>query len=474
MREPPVRWGTYAVLSIGVLLRVALTILLPTRFAYDDHYPPIEIVAHEQRIPLAHECWECHQPPLYYVLAATVYSAAEQTAAACGAATDRTNAAARKTVQTLSTVAGCLTLLGCLGILRRAGPFSAEIEAIALGCVSLLPQHLYMSAMATNDALTYLLATSTIWAALRANAIGWRPGSTLQFGALAGSTVLCKGYGWVTVAAILFVLVAHQIVRPGKSRRWRPTLIFGITSILVGIGPNIRNVAHYHRMHMDNTDFFRTSMLTQPPGAFAAVDFHSIRLASLLTRPWIHESHLASFWTELYARYWFDYEGLSLTLGVSPEWRAFWRGLHLKGGIRTRDEWDRILRWDSSAVPGEVGRVAVVSYAAGIPITLVVLAGLGITLMRGRREFAYALLGMHFLACLSVPVVQTLRLPYFSAMKAAFTLSALSSAPVLIARGLNWKPSFAADFCRAVMWLALVMLLVCNIAILIWIGRHAA
>ena len=55
-------------------------------------------------------------------------------------------------------------------------------------------------------------------------------------------------------------------------------------------------------------------MRYQPPGSLSKVSFTSLRYVELLRHPWLHMAHADSFWTELYGRMWFDYEGLKTTL----------------------------------------------------------------------------------------------------------------------------------------------------------------
>lgn len=88
-------------------------------------------------------------------------------------------------------------------------------------------------------------------------------------------------------------------------------------------------------------------------------------------------------------------------------------------------------------VPPGLRRVAVLAYVAGLPLTLGVLAGLVIALHRAGRDFGMTLLSVHFVLAVFVPVFQTLRLPHFAAMKAAFALSGLATAPVLLGLVLN-------------------------------------
>lgn len=489
MPEAAHRWGTFAILGAGMALRIVLTIVLPPRCANDDHYPPIKIIANERRLPRAEECWECCQPPLYYAVAAAAYGTSEQIAAKFGALPAGQESAARKTVQFISTAAGCATLVVCLLILRQSGTCSQFGEALPLGCVAVLPQHIYMSAMATNDALTYLLASLAILLAIRARGAGWPARGCLFTGAMAGATVLCKGYGLVTAFAILGVgsasilwgpaIASLQTVGVGPRRRARQTnlgrvgLLWGACAA-VGVWPTVRNLALYRTVHLDNFRLFQTPMTTQPPGSTAGTDYFSFRLFALLRHPWLHLSHVNSFWTEIYARYWFDYEGLPVTLRLSPEWLRHTKSLQLARGIqRTPEEWIRILQWDGDDVPASLRVTAVISYLAGLPITGLILYGAVLALRRRGGDFVGSLLLVHLAGCLFVPLFQVLRAPHFSAMKSAFTLSAISSVPVMAAWAIRRFGPRLAKASDATLGVALLSLVACQFVFIAWIHAHA-
>ncbi|MEW6249728.1 MAG: hypothetical protein AB1716_03715 [Planctomycetota bacterium] len=483
-------WVVWVVLAVGCGLRLGLAAVMPASLAYDDHFTPIRKIAREVRLPRPDECWECYQPPLYYVTSASVFAGVEKIALAVGAAAPTAEETGRKAVQFLSAIAGCATLLVCMRILRqvrspsasggrgKARPeagnrsFAPEKNGIAapaalgLAVAAVLPQHVYMSAMITNDAFTYLVASLAISAALWARAAGWPVGRTLLTGALAGAAILSKGYGVVTAASILAVMCAAALVKlvlrsssrgpavrvsragaqrdraadvrategagPPDPRPVRAVLLVAAVVLALGVWPSARNLALYGRTHVDNFDFFRTAMQAQPPGSVAAIDWTSFRIIGLLQRPWLHARHVDSFWTEVYARYWFEYEGIVISLRNSAEWSQFRDRILRQTGRWNAEAWRAMLRWGAEDVPTDLRRVAVVSYIGGLPLTAFVLAGFVLSARR-LTSFAWALLVVHFIACLFVPVFQTLRLPYFAAMKSAFTLSALSSAPLFVA-----------------------------------------
>lgn len=512
-------WLAWGVLVAGAALRIGLAVVMPPDVAYDDHFTPIRMLLRDGRLPRPHECWQCYQPPLFYLISGGVFTGASRAAAACGLSEVRAVAAAKKAVQLESAVFGCITLLVCWSILRRvvppacpaglsdgtapagagappgraressraardhasdAGPTpTCAGEALALALVAFLPQHIYMSAMVTNDALTYLVASLAVWTALWAHGAGWPVRAALLTGVLCGLAVLGKAYGMATAAAILGTVGLAAIVRVvrlsaggarervagrGAKRRSReatrqpPTrygravMLVAAGALAVGIWPSVRELHLYGRLHVDNFDFFKTNMLSQPPGSREAVEWFTFRPVALLQHPWVHTSNVASFWTELYAHFWFEYEG-TISLKNFPQWRAFELRVLPSAGRWTPAVVRQLLSYGAGDVPAGLRRWAQASYLAGLPLTAIVLAGFAAAVVQSRR-FGPALLVFHFCGCLCVPLVQTLRLPIFAAMKSAYALSAISSVPVFAVLLLTALVGWRRTLVVAVGWAA--------------------
>jgi len=302
--------------------------------------------------------------------------------------------------------------------------------------------------------------------ALRADAAGWPVRAALLTGVLCGLAVLSKAYGTATAAAAVCAVGLAAVTRGDRSSpaghgtgkrqretrqrtrvRWgRAMLVVAAGALAVGIWPSVRNLRLYGKPQVDNFDFFKTHMLTQPPGSVEAIEWLTFRPVALMQHPWVHPSTVASFWTELYAGFWFDYEA-SICMQNFPRWSAFMnRVINRYRGQTPPGE--AMISYGPGDVPVGLARWARLSYLAGLPLTAIVLAGFGAAFVQWRR-FPPALTVLHFCACICVPIVQTLRLPFFAAMKPAFALGALSSVPVFVALllaalGGRWRTAVMA------------------------------
>jgi hypothetical protein len=130
----------------------------------------------------------------------------------------------------------------------------------------------------------------------------------------------------------------------------------------------------------------------QPPGDLSAVGFFDLRLRGLLQEVFMGPQTLSSWWTELFARLWFDYER-------------------------------RFFPVANSAMA--LGRTM---YALGLAAVLTVVGGLSARAWKRQFERRDVALLAILLGFLAVPLVQTLRYPVYSSMKAAFILPA---APIM-------------------------------------------
>jgi|GEM_PF-1780654 len=169
------RWVPLVVLLAGAILRVVYTWGCDVRNVYDDHFHVIVTMLHEKRWPRPDEGWQTYQPPLYHVLGALAYCLAAgrtdvlpywmpQARSDPGYAR---HVAGRKAVQFLSTISGIATLALVWLTLRHLFAGAWFAQSVGMGLVAFLPRHIYMSAMATNDAMTYLWASLCLYAVLR-------------------------------------------------------------------------------------------------------------------------------------------------------------------------------------------------------------------------------------------------------------------------------------------------------------------
>lgn len=365
-------------------MRLLLFAWSPAINAFDDHKEAVALWAGLSR-PAVDACWQCYQPPAYYVVSAAVLRAA--------AAVSGDNETAWRAVQLLSVLFSLGMLALGWRILELAGPRAAGPRLCAFAVLVFLPRDVYGAVFLSNDAMLAFAVTLAVWihleAAARGGGLGW-------LAALLLATTLAawtKQHGLITLLLPPALLLAlRRGDRPPDTRRGIALLALGL---LVAAGDEIYRTAVTGHLLVSNQHYFDWPSV-QRPGSVAATSFFDLRLSSLFRYPWHSDATVDSFWTQVFGRLWFDFDPKFLI--DTPATRT----------------------------------LAAARYALGLPLSLAFLLGLGLALRRWRGAPERLALVALQLAFLAVPVVQTLRLPYWSSMKATFFLPAAPIAAVLL------------------------------------------
>jgi hypothetical protein len=391
---------------LGAALRLALWNANPPNNVYDNHLRVVGYYAREIDRPAPDACWQCYQPPLYYAVAAGVLRLSHL-------ASDSAWVAWRS-VQLSSVVFSVLQLVVAWWILCRIGAKSYAPRVCALAILVSLPRDLYTAAFVSNDAAVGLLVSVSILLYLRASDAArlrtdWRDLVPLLIAVWAAAWTKQSG---LVVAILPLAMVGSAFLRsrspsgsaPPERRRLLPYLLVAALGLVFAFAEEVLKALATGRFPVSNQHFFDWPQ-SQPPGTVAGVSFFDFRFVELLRTPTCSPATLDSFWTELFARLWFDYEPKFL----------------------------------SPTEPAAL--IAVLTYGAGlVVVSLWIFGFLGAARSwRGSLE-RLPLLAVQ-LAVLVVPLVQTLRFPHYSSMKAMFLLPAAALATVFLSLGIEkiWR-----------------------------------
>ena len=378
-----------ALLLLAAALRLFVFSLSEPHNAYDDHLEAIAWYATHGARPAADACWQCYQPPAYYAVASGVLRLA---AAATG-----DNPTAWKIVQLLSVLFSLAALALCARILALAGSRRPGPRLCALAVLVFLPREVYTSVFISNDGMLVLAVTASVWLYLEAVArdVPSRGWLAALLAAVAWSA-WTKQHGLI-VALLPAALLAQEWGRLGDRRPvWLGVLALGLA---IAAGDPIYKLVTTGHPLISNQHYFDWPSV-QRPGSVAATSFLDFRLLSLFAEPRLSPATIDSFWTQLFAKLWFDYDPKFLV--DTPGTRALAAG------------------W----------------YGVGLILTCVWAAGCVVAWRRWRGSRALVLLWVQ-LAFLAVPLLQSLRFPYYSSMKATFFLPAISVAALLLSFGFE-------------------------------------
>lgn len=370
-----------SIFAIGVLLRLLLFVYNRVENGYDNHLETISYYAEHHRRPAPDACWQCYQPPLYYVVAAGVYQGALWA--------NQSTYRAWKAVQGINTVLSAATLALLILLIRKCFPNQPLLVRVVAAVAATLPRDIYASAMISNDYLLVFLTTCSVWVYLRQVA---RPsaGSLVRLCVLAAACALTKQHGLLVLLLPGSLLLRRALQRPPFQGRplLQPAVLLSLLILGLGLSDELWKYQQTHVLLVSNQHFFPLTE-HQPPGSLRLLDLHSFRLPALLRHPALSDATNASYWTVLFANTWFDYE----LLFVKPQFTRAFAGIQYAYGVGLLS----CFAW--GALHALTKRRQTPTWAA---ITLMGVAG------------------CFFL----VPLLQTLRLPYFSSMKSQFILPA--------------------------------------------------
>jgi 4-amino-4-deoxy-L-arabinose transferase-like glycosyltransferase len=421
---------------LGSALRLALYAANPVENSYDDHFTPIFLWAQSGEAPPSDACWECAQPPAFYWISST----ALRMLLAVGTPTELFP----KLLQFLPCLYGILTLPLILLILWRLR-LSSFATCLSFGVICFLPRHIYLSSMHSNDTFSYFCVALTIWLALEAGQRKLSPIWLLGLGLSLSVTLFAK----LTTLCVLPALLTYSflVVRGSDIDRTRLVLygllVFLLPSLLWS-GFLINNKVRYGSFIVDIQDQLNLE-LPQRPGE-GNVSFLSFRPDSAIQTPIVSPTYVHSFWTQVYARTWFDAEPrfLCLTAGGRQWCNAVYGYLE----DVEQDAWPGLERAPARQI--QLGRALV---ALGLVPLLLSLLGIYRVFAAMRRQggwmppAALAMLGVLFLCNAAGIVNYALYHPFYSSMKATYLLNSLPTGAALMALGLS-----ALDGRRRLQW----------------------
>ena len=392
-----------ALICLGGILRLTVFWVSPVNNSYDDHLEVINIYSESLNQPAPFQCWECYQPPFYYYTAAAVFKITESVGV------DKLTC--WKMVQFINPFLSIILLIIVYHICLLFKMPNLSI-LIALSFIAILPRDIFTSAMIGNDymlvffaILSFYLFLKTLFALSNGDKV-WFWFILLILTATLGSITKQHGLLIHLFPFSIFLLLCKSIYR--KKLFWAiPFLFFGG---LLSIFDELWKFNQTGKLLVSNQHYFDYAK-NQFPGSLDKVEFFSFRIFELYQEPFISEKTAASFFTELFARTFYDYE---------------WRFISPK------------IPW--------ANKLGFIGYSLGL-IWLFFFIIIVFERIRNFKNSLYninwlnlvtkiipILLGFLFMA---VPFVQTLRYPYFSSMKAMFMLS--GTILLLIALGSQIK-----------------------------------
>ncbi len=305
---------------LGSILRILLCWVNPPDNSFDDHFVPILMIMDSGAIPAKDACWQCYHPPVFYWVSAM----AGKTLLAMGVRVQHLI----KCLQFIPCFYGILTV-GVIYLILRRIPLSGFSRLIAFATVCLLPRHIYMSAMNSNDTISYLFVALSIYLLVEAVQRDLNPLILLALSVVISLTLFTKYTAYVVLPVVLAVFASLFFSRLIASQKRILTsfllvLLLPLALLNAYFLSNMRNYNNPMPWNVDRQD----PRLTQPRDN-SRLDFISFKPWEGIQTPIIAPGRMHSFWTMVYSGMWYDNEPKFLSFLDSNKdwWKHYYRWL---------------------------------------------------------------------------------------------------------------------------------------------------
>ncbi len=412
----------------AIILRVLLWWVNPPGNAFDNHFEPIFLIMKYGTIPAKYSCLQCYHPPVFYLLSAMVGNLAVNMGVKFPQIL--------KLLQFIPCFYGILTV-GMIYLILNKLPLSDFSKLIAFGTVCFLPRHIYMSAMNSNDTISYLFVALTIYLLLIAIERKLSPLILLVASIFISITLFTKYTSYVVLPIVLIIfalLFYKRLILPRKQILASFILILFIPATILSVYL-ISNIKNYDSPLPWNVKQMDPS-LTQPRDS-SGLDFVTFKPWESISTQIIAPGKLHSFWTLIYSGMWFDNEPKFLYFLDSN--RAWWKNYY--GWLRGEKSFpgDNKLMTDLTRFTGS----ALIAF--GLFPFLLMISGI-YNYFRESWKMWNRANGIEVVKMTIFPallfsnaagiIVLALRLPVYSAMKASYFLNSLPAFAVFLSLGL--------------------------------------
>jgi len=430
--DQPVRELDYKSLFIlffisGSLLRILLCWSNPPGNFFDNHFEPILLIMKTGAIPGKNDCWQCYHPPVFYWISAM----AGHVAVHLGMVN---LAQLLKFFQFVVCFYGILTLVVLYLILKKL-PLSNFSRLLAFGTACFLPRHIYMSAINSNDTISYLFVAVSIYLLLIAIEKKFPFLLLLSVSIVISATLFTKYTSFVVLPIVLMLFASLAYKRLFASRK--QALLSFVLIILVPVtilsAHLIWNKKHYDSPLPWNVTRSDPSLIQ--PRDSEHFDFFTFKPWESIDLPIIVPGRMHSFWTLVYNGMCFDNEPKFLYFLVANQ--SWWD--HYYGWLRGEEKFPE----ESPSMSQPTRLLGAGLTAVGLFPLLLMVRGFGNFFSRSWRSRITAeevvkmsIFPTLLVSNMAVMIALAVRLPVYAAAKASYFLNSLPAFVVFLSLGL--------------------------------------
>jgi len=411
---------------LGSLLRILLCWSNPPGNFFDNHFEPILLIMKTGAIPGKNDCWQCYHPPVFYWISAMAGHVAIHMVT--------TISQLLKFFQFIVCFYGVLTL-GVLYLILNKLPLSDFSRLLAFGTACFLPRHIYMSAINSNDTISYLFVALSIYLLLIAIERKFPFLLLLTVGIVISVTLFTKYTAFVVlpVALIVFATCFQKRLFASRKHALLSFVLALLIPTMILTGYLIWNKKHYDSPLPWNVNRSDPS-LTQPRDR-DHFDFFTFKPWENIDPPVIVPGRMHSFWTLVYSGMWFDNEPKFLYFLVANQ--SWWD--HYYAWLRGEENFPE----DSPTISRLTKFLGAGLLIFGLFPLLLMLRGLGNFFLRSWRSHMSAeevvkmsIFPTLLLSNIVVVIALAVRLPIYAAAKASYFLNSLPAFIVFLSLGL--------------------------------------
>ena len=404
---PALRFLTFtpkSVLIISIILWTILFInniprIMPLELGFDapEHIEYVRYLLKHHSLPLANHGWETHQPPLFYVLSALVFSFA------------RLVFYSENAYFSLNLIP-FLCGIGQIYLAYLAGRIlfssSKTTQALSVAMAALIPMNIYISHYFSNESLcAFLMGLSILTAIIILNSDRSSSRQFALLGLVTGLALLTK-FTALTILPVISLILLYKLLSEEKCSLATLAKHFGLMFVLIAVMAGwfyVRNWVHFGKVFVSSWDPSTGFHWWLDPGYHTYKYF--CQFGKVFSVPYFAGSY--SLFDSLYSTFWGDSQlGGMATYTDRPPWNYEYM----------------------SAV-----------YLLAIPAALVIVTGAlraaGKAIFYASKNWLLILFSIFAIVCSIVYI--NLRLPYYSQAKAFFGLSAILPISLIFALGFN-------------------------------------
>ncbi|MGA2242393.1 MAG: glycosyltransferase family 39 protein [Verrucomicrobiota bacterium] len=415
--------------GLAVVVRALLCWVNPPTNSFDDHFQPIFMIIKSGIIPAKNACFQCYHPPVFYWISAMIGKLALHAGVSWPQMI--------KLLQFVCCFYGILTVGICYMILKKF-PLSNFSRLLAFGTVCFLPRHIYMSAMNSNDTISYLFVALSIYLVI----IAWeRELSPWSLGALSvvlSITLFTKYTAFVVIPTVLtpFTMAfLKRLVIPRKK-----VLISAISILVLPMSLltayMLSNVKHYQSPLPWNVTIFDPSHRPRDAGG---ISFFTFKPWEDIKTPMLAPGKLHSFWTLIYSGMWFDTEPYFLRFLDSNDnwWKRYygWYGREENYPDENPPFSDLTILEASGLITLGLFPLFLMLIGFCYCVKYPILGG-GLVQTTPTERIGFGMFPILVLFNAAGIIALTLRLPVYSSMKPSYFLGAMPAFMIFLSLGI--------------------------------------